>query len=321
MSKYRRNLRAFIRGVGEVLAAKPLATGLLTTAGLLIVLFLLGLSIIAPHSSGTQTSLTGAVSLVNHNEITQATLLDQDSRLELRTTSGAQLWASYPHSDTYTGDLLLDLQRHNVSATVDSQSGKAKLRDHRPVPAADPHPRHAVRVLHDAAHAIRAGRSRRSRSGAGSGQKPGEGTFTFADVAGAPEALVELREICDYLENPGRYAELGARAPKGVLLVGPPGTGKTLLARAVAGEAAANFFSISGSEFVESLVGVGAARVRDLFRQAREAGPGDHLHRRARRASGASAARAWARGTTSASRRSTRCSSRWTASAPRPASS
>ena len=107
----------------------------------------------------------------------------------------------------------------------------------------------------------------------GRGQKPGEGELTFADVAGAPEALIELREICDYLENPGRYAQLGARAPKGVLLVGPPGTGKTLLARAVAGEAAANFFSLSGSEFVESLVGVGAARVRDLFRQAREQAP------------------------------------------------
>src|SRR4029077_7973574 len=71
----------------------------------------------------------------------------------------------------------------------------------------------------------------------GQGKKPGEGHFTFADVAGAPEALIELREICDYLENPGRYAKLGARGPKGVMLVGPPGTGKTLLARAVAGEA------------------------------------------------------------------------------------
>jgi len=104
-------------------------------------------------------------------------------------------------------------------------------------------------------------------------QKAGSGRFSFKDVAGSPEALIELREFVDYLDNPIKYAELGARAPKGVLLVGPPGTGKTLLARAVAGEAAANFFSISGSEFVESLVGVGAARVRDLFRQARDAAP------------------------------------------------
>src|SRR5262249_52297197 len=107
----------------------------------------------------------------------------------------------------------------------------------------------------------------------GGGQEPGTGEFTFADVAGAPEALIELREICDYLEAPEKYAHLGARAPKGVILTGPPGTGKTLLARAVAGEANANFFSLSGSEFVESLVGVGAARVRDLFRQARREAP------------------------------------------------
>ncbi len=272
MSKYRRNLRAFIRGVGEVLAAKPLATGLLTTAGLLIVLFLLGLSIIAPHSSGTQTSLTGAVSLVNHNEITQATLLDQDSRIELRTTSGAQLWASYPHSDTYTGDLLLDLQRHNVSATVDLQVGKAKLRIIiqflLPILILVTLFAFFMTLARDQGGAFSA-----FSKWTGQGQRPGEVPFTFADVAGAPEALVELREICDYLEDPGRYARLGARAPKGVLLVGPPGTGKTLLARAVAGEAAANFFSLSGSEFVESLVGVGAARVRDLFRQARDEAP------------------------------------------------
>src|SRR5262249_19976557 len=120
----------------------------------------------------------------------------------------------------------------------------------------------------------------------GGGQEPGTGEFTFADVAGAPEALVELGEICDYLEAPEKYAHLGARAPKGVLLVGPPGTGKTLLARAVAGEAAANFFSLSGSEFVESLVGVGAARVRARPRPLPTGPPGragDHLHRRARR--------------------------------------
>ncbi len=96
---------------------------------------------------------------------------------------------------------------------------------------------------------------------------------TFADVAGVDEALVELREIVEFLKDPKRYGRLGARAPKGVLLVGPPGTGKTLLARAVAGEAAVPFFSINGSEFVELFVGVGAARVRDLFDQARQRSP------------------------------------------------
>ncbi len=92
---------------------------------------------------------------------------------------------------------------------------------------------------------------------------------TFADVAGSAEAKAELAEIVDYLKSPDRYRRLGAKIPKGVLLVGPPGTGKTLLARAVAGEADVPFFSICGSEFVEMFVGVGAARVRDLFAQAR----------------------------------------------------
>jgi cell division protease FtsH len=96
---------------------------------------------------------------------------------------------------------------------------------------------------------------------------------TFADVAGVDEAKQELVEIVNFLKSPKIYGRLGGRAPKGVLLVGPPGTGKTLLARAVAGEAGVPFFSISGSEFVEMFVGVGAARVRDLFEQARQHAP------------------------------------------------
>ena len=96
---------------------------------------------------------------------------------------------------------------------------------------------------------------------------------TFADVAGADEAIAELEEIKDFLANPAKYALLGAKIPKGVLLYGPPGTGKTLLARAVAGEAKVPFYSISGSDFVEMFVGVGAARVRDLFTQAKANAP------------------------------------------------
>jgi cell division protease FtsH len=95
----------------------------------------------------------------------------------------------------------------------------------------------------------------------------------FSDVAGVDEAKAELAEVVEFLKNPGEYSRLGGRMPKGVLLVGPPGTGKTLMARAVAGEAGVPFFSISGSEFVEMFVGVGAARVRDLFEQARAKAP------------------------------------------------
>ena len=104
-------------------------------------------------------------------------------------------------------------------------------------------------------------------------QSPDAPKTTFADVAGADEAVEELREIKDFLADPKKYQEIGAKIPKGVLLFGPPGTGKTLLARAVAGEAKVPFYSISGSDFVEMFVGVGAARVRDLFNQAKAHAP------------------------------------------------
>ncbi|GAB4030171.1 ATP-dependent zinc metalloprotease FtsH [Spirosoma jeollabukense] len=97
--------------------------------------------------------------------------------------------------------------------------------------------------------------------------------ITFNDVAGLDEAKEEIKEIVDYLKNPTKFTKLGAKIPKGALLIGPPGTGKTLLAKAVAGEAAVPFFSLSGSDFVEMFVGVGAARVRDLFKQAKEKAP------------------------------------------------
>ena len=102
------------------------------------------------------------------------------------------------------------------------------------------------------------------------GERP---KVTFADVAGVDEAVEELQEVRDFLSDPERYHRMGARIPRGLLLVGPPGTGKTLLAKAVAGEAGVPFFSISGSDFVEMFVGVGASRVRDLFKQAKEAAP------------------------------------------------
>ena len=110
----------------------------------------------------------------------------------------------------------------------------------------------------------------KSRARLFTGNKP---TVTFADVAGVDEAKEELAEVVEFLKYPDKFAALGARIPRGVLLVGPPGTGKTLLSRAVAGEAGVPFFSISGSEFVEMFVGVGASRVRDLFDQAKRNAP------------------------------------------------
>ena len=101
---------------------------------------------------------------------------------------------------------------------------------------------------------------------------------TFKDVAGCEEAKEELKEVIDFLKSPKRFQKLGAKVPKGALLVGPPGTGKTLLARAIAGEAGVPFYSLSGADFVEMFVGVGASRVRDLFDQAKKKFPMHSFH-------------------------------------------
>ena len=135
----------------------------------------------------------------------------------------------------------------------------------------------------------------------------------FSDVAGCDEEKAEMVELVEYLKDPHKYSRFGARLPKGVLLIGPPGTGKTLLAKAVAGEAGVPFYSISGSDFVEMYVGVGAGRVRDLFRRAKETAPKSML-------SAASVGLGLAEETTSASRPSTSYWSRWMASRPTPAS-
>ena len=109
------------------------------------------------------------------------------------------------------------------------------------------------------------------------------GAVRWDDVAGVEESKDELREVVEFLRDPKRFRKLGARVPRGILLHGPPGTGKTLLAKAVAHESKATFFAQSASSFVEMFAGLGAARIRRLFRQARKETPGDHLHRRARR--------------------------------------
>jgi cell division protease FtsH len=187
-----------------------------------------------------------------------------------------RLWAAYPASGAQTEQLASELYDSGASVTVDQQSGK---------PLKEIIVQFLIPILllvclfslfmRMGADGGAGGLAAFSEF-AGKGRKKGKGTrdrITFADVAGAGEALAELREIRDYLQDPSKYLVVGAAAPKGVLLVGPPGTGKTLLAKAVAGEADAAFFSVSGSDFVESLVGVGAARVRDLFRKARKAAP------------------------------------------------
>jgi cell division protease FtsH len=187
-----------------------------------------------------------------------------------------RLWSAYPASGALTQQLLKELTASGAIVSVDQQTGK---------PTEEIVAQFLIPILllvclfslfmRMGADGGAGGLAAFSEF-TGKGRKKGKGTrdrITFADVAGAGEALAELREIRDYLQDPSKYLDVGAAAPKGVLLVGPPGTGKTLLAKAVAGEADAAFFSVSGSDFVESLVGVGAARVRDLFRKARKASP------------------------------------------------
>jgi cell division protease FtsH len=294
------------QGSRRMLVRDPLNTFLVIASIGLALTFALLLGSIKPSSTGTQVPISTIQTLAKRHQLAAAVLLDHDSRVEATTTLKApaigssggivvpstnknnnaeleppsgqmqRLWAAYPSSGALTQQLLRELTSSGATVAVNQQSGK---------------PTEAIVVqflipilllvclfsLFTRLGAEGAGGGIAAFSQfTGKGKRKGKGTshtITFADVAGAGEAVAELREIRDYLAEPGKYLDVGAAAPKGVLLVGPPGTGKTLLAKAVAGEADAAFFSLSGSDFVESLVGVGAARVRDLFRKARKAAP------------------------------------------------
>ena len=185
-------------------------------------------------------------------------------------------WVSYPKSDSATSLLLQMLTQQGTRVSIDPQTRKAEVR----VVATLILPLMILATL----FVLLFTANRGSASGIGEVEtfgSMGKGRFgrrkktpvTFADIAGADEAVTELKEVRDYLRDPDRYQQLGAVPPKGVLLIGPPGCGKTLLAKAVAGEVGVPFFSVAGAEFVESLVGVGAARVRDLFAKVRAVAP------------------------------------------------
>ena len=254
----------------------PLAVLFAALAAILLVVFLVLLGSTQPRSAGTELPFTTVQRMAAAGEVRRAVQLDYDHRILLTDRAGKDAWASYPSNGALQDQLLTRLSQKGASVVVDAQSGKQAKRL-------------IVQVLlpililaslfalfmRVSQQADAGGMGAFSRWG-GRRSKLGPGTTggpSFADVAGAPAAVAELQELCDLLRFPDRYAALGARPPKGALLVGPPGTGKTLLARATAGEAHAAFFSVSGAEFVESLVGVGAARIRDLFAKARAAAP------------------------------------------------
>jgi cell division protease FtsH len=300
----------FFGGLRRLVLKDPLSTFLLLASIGLAITFAVLLGDIKPSSSGIQVPLSTVQTLSSHKEIATAVLLDHDDRVELTTTSTApevsvtgaiaekraaasgtkptqtatvptgigmqRLWAAYPASGAQTQQLLRELYAGGAVVGVNQQAGKGTktiiVQFLIPILLLVCLFSLFMRVGGEGA----AGGLASFSEFAGKGRRKGKGTrdrITFADVAGAGEALAELREIRDYLSDPSKYLAVGAAAPKGVLLVGPPGTGKTLLAKAVAGEADAAFFSVSGSDFVESLVGVGAARVRDLFRKARKVAP------------------------------------------------
>ncbi|HEX9695679.1 MAG TPA: ATP-dependent zinc metalloprotease FtsH [Actinomycetota bacterium] len=227
---------------------------------------------IQPIEAGTPASIDQLHRLADDGDILLATFYDEDARAVITTIDGDVRWTAYPKSDAQTADLIDRLTDADARLTVDQQAGKARLR----FLAQFLFPMIILAGLFGLVFLVISGKSGASEFQAFSKFSGGRGAgdrLTFANVAAAREAIIELQEVVEYLQTPERFAEVGALAPKGVLLVGPPGTGKTLLARAVAGEADVPFFSLAGSDFVESLVGVGAARVRDLFRQAREAAP------------------------------------------------
>lgn len=245
----------------------------------LIFVFSSALNGLKPSPSGERLTLDGLDRLAKVKSIATATFRDEDALIEGTYRAGKEtkaFWLPYPKSDLATGALIKVASEAGARVSVDQQTGKAQLRMVTTFVLPLAMLANLFALLFTSGRGGGSGigdvivfgsfRKRRVRSGHAN-------RVTFADVAGADHAVAELAEIVDYLKNPGRYREIGAHAPKGVLMIGPPGCGKTLLAKACAGEADVPFFSVAGAEFVESLVGVGAARVRDLFRRVRAAAP------------------------------------------------
>ncbi len=272
---------------------------LAATLLLLVVAFITSLTVILPAQEGTQVSVDKADALAAGSRVVSATYLDQDNQLQLKLRSVSDavalqggskqappavvegvtderqtVSAELPSNGTaYTREAEI-LKNGGATFTIDKQHTKARVRLFTLFLM-------PVLILANIFALLFLGKG----SGGGAigevtnfgrvddGSRTGGSSITFKDVGGAEEAVIELAEIRDYLKDPSKYVALGAVPPKGVLLFGPPGTGKTLLAKAVAGEAGVPFFSVAGAEFVESLVGVGAARIRDLFRRVNAVAP------------------------------------------------
>jgi len=246
-----------------------------------------------PHVSGDRLRFDTLVALAKQRRIIDARILNQDAIVvgRYRTDRGATrpYNAVYLKTAANQGSLIDLLVKRGVPLTIDQQTAKQLA-----VPATFLLPSLIIVVIF--VYLLLSYREGTGLFGIRSGARrisAEEADVDFGDVAGQDAAITELRELVQFLKEPERFAQLGALIPRGVLLYGPPGCGKTLVARALAGEAGASFYSISGSDFVELYVGVGAARVRDLFKEARENAPSivfvDELDSVGRRRGGAAA--------------------------------
>jgi cell division protease FtsH len=260
----------------RLLRRDPLSTFLLCASIALFIAFFSLLGSLGPEGAGEKVPLSTLTKLGKAKRLRSVTLLDYDHQAVALTDTGVELYADYPASDAATQQIFGQLTESGARVGVDPQSGKSErvIVVQFLLPILILVSLFAFFIRQTAGDGAGGVGAFSVFGGKGKRRKKGEtAPITFDSVAGAGEALAELREIRDFLDDPSKYLTMGAAAPKGVLLVGPPGTGKTLLARATAGEANAVFFSASGAEFVESLVGVGAARIRDLFAKARKSAP------------------------------------------------
>jgi cell division protease FtsH len=244
---------------------------------LAVLAVILIMQLVGSTNSYTSVDTSRIVSTINSGDVRSAKVIGGDSQnVEITTDQGKKLKATY----------LNDLQGHDITVALNKAQADGKLPQGYTVSLDKQNPLLSLLItllpfLFLAAififllNQMQGGGSRMMSFGKSRAKLITKDTpkTTFADVAGANEAVEELQEIKEFLQEPAKFQTVGAKIPKGVLLYGPPGTGKTLLARAVAGEAGVPFFSISGSDFVEMFVGVGASRVRDLFEQAKANAP------------------------------------------------
>lgn len=247
---------------------------ILLAAALPILLALYGLALFwsRPDAYGEEVRLDQFFAMTSDGRIQDAVILDADRRVIGESERGP-FWTAFGSTETAFSRVLGALEAGDVPTQIRQQWGKGLI---MPLTALLP----ALLIINGLALLfllVRGGGGGDGLLGFGKAsarrQAAGESKISFVDVAGLDEVIEELAEIRDYLSAPERFLAMGASVPKGILLAGPPGCGKTLLARAVAGEAGVPFFSISGSDFVEMYVGVGSARIRDLFKTAKASAP------------------------------------------------